>query len=85
VVVKALLLTATGAWAERSCDVSVRYGVTSAAVSPRSEKVATWGLWALFRTTTAIDPSLLRKALTSRLAALVVVPMRTAPGRMKRL
>ncbi|MDX6419190.1 MAG: hypothetical protein QOG28_3810, partial [Trebonia sp.] len=41
--------------------------------------------WALFRTITAVDPSLLRNAVTSRPVALVVVPMRTAPGRMNRL
>jgi hypothetical protein len=52
---------------------------------PRSEKVATWRLWAVFRTITAIDPSLLRNAVTSSRASLVVVPMRTAPGRMNRL
>ena len=82
---KALFLTVIGAWAESSWDVSVRYGVTCAPSSPRSEKVATSRLWALLRTTTAIDPSLLRNALASRVASVVVVPMRTAPGRMKRL
>ena len=85
VAVKALFLTAIGVCAESSWVVSVRYGVTCAASSPRTEKVATWRLWALFRTTTAVDPSLLRNALTSRPGRVVVVPMRTAPGRMKRL
>ena len=60
--------------------MSVRYGVTCAPLSPPSEKVATWRLRAVFRTTTAIDPSLLRNAVTSRPASLVVAPMRTAPG-----
>ena len=82
---KALFLTVIGACSESSWVVSVRYGVTCAPLSPRSEKVVTCWLWAVFRATTAIDPSLLRKALTSRPASLVVVPMRTAPGRMKRL
>jgi hypothetical protein len=83
--VKAVFFTVIGACAESSWDVSVRYGVTCAALSPRSEKVATWRLEVVFRTTTAIDPSLLRNALTSRPGKLVLVPMRTAPGRMKRL
>jgi hypothetical protein len=70
---------------ESWCDLSVRYGVTCAPRSPRSEKVATWRLRALLRTTTAVEPSVLRNALTSRPAALVVAAMRTAPGRTKRL
>ena len=82
---KALFLTVIGVCAESWWVVSVRYGVTCAALSPRSEKVAVWRLWALFRTITAVDPSLLRNALASRPVSLVVVPMRTAPGRMNRL
>jgi hypothetical protein len=85
VAVNALFLTVIGACAESPWDVSVRYGVTCAPLSPRSEKVATLELRALFRTITAVDPSLLRNAVTSRPVALVVVPMRTAPGRMNRL
>jgi hypothetical protein len=85
VAVKALSLTGIGVCVESSWDVSVRYGVTRAALSPRSEKLATWRRWALFRTTTAVDPSLFWNALTSRPVRLVVVSMRTAPGRTKRL
>ena len=66
VAVKALFLTVIGVCAESWWVVSVRYGVTCAASSPRSEKVAAWRLWAVFRTMTAIDPLLLRNALTSR-------------------
>lgn len=82
---KVLSLTMIGVCAESAWDVSVRYGVTCAAPSPCSEKVAAWRLWALLRTIIAVDPSLFRNALTSRPARLVVVPMRTAPGRMNRL
>ena len=82
---KALFLRVIGVCGESWWDVSVRYGVTCAASSPRSEKVAIWRLWALFRTTTAIDRSLLRNALASRPLSLVVNAMHTAPGRMKRL
>ena len=82
---KALFLTVIAVCGEIWWDASVRYGVTRAASRPRSEKIATCRLWALLSTTTAVDPSLFRNALTSRPARLVVVPMRTAPGRMKRL
>ena len=56
VAVKTPSLTVIGVSAERSWDVSVRYGVTCVALSPRSEKVATWRLWALFSTTTRDRP-----------------------------
>jgi hypothetical protein len=85
VAVKTLFLTVGRVCAECWWDVSVRYGVTCAASSPCSAKVAAWRLEDVLRTITAIDPSLLRNALTSSPVELVVAPMRTAPGRMKRL
>src|SRR5437016_7433131 len=40
---------------------------------------------AVFNTTMASEPSLLRNAVTSKLLLLVLAPMRVAPGRIKRL
>ena len=45
VALNALFLTVIGDCAESSWAVSVRYGVTCAPLSPRSEKVATWRRW----------------------------------------
>jgi hypothetical protein len=85
VAVNAPFRTVIGDCAESPWDVSVRNGVTYAPLIPRSEKFAPCRLWVLFRTITAVDPSLLRNAVTSRPASLVIAPMRTAPGRINRL
>ena len=88
VLLNAPSLTVAGACRATSRELSVRYGVDTASLGtprPRNENVIGTELPEVLRATTAIVPSVFRKAVRSTPLAGLAAAIRMAPGRTNRL